>query len=119
MAYPAHERTLVLFNHDFDQIAHRKPLSGMAHHEGLGDDDTLWRLAQLLRVPGRQCNGLLAQNMFASPSGLQGERHMEVIGKRIVDSLDLRIRQHLLIGAIGLRDAELGSPGLGSLAASR
>ena len=24
MAYPAHERTLVLFNHDFDQIAHRK-----------------------------------------------------------------------------------------------
>ncbi|MNV90671.1 hypothetical protein D3C71_1850790 [compost metagenome] len=44
--------------------------------------------------------------MLARCRCLQGQRHMQVIGQRVVDGLDGRVGQELFVAAIGLGNAQ-------------
>jgi hypothetical protein len=45
--------------------------------------------------------------VLAGLQRLHRDRDVQVVGQRVVDRLDLGIGQQRLVGAIGLRDAEL------------
>ena len=90
----------------------------MADHEGFGHENIL-DLAQLCGFFGRDGNRLLAQHVLAGLRCSERERHMEMIGQRIVDGLDLGVGQHLFIGAIGLGNTQFSGPFLGGLLAAR
>ena len=55
---------------------------------------------------GVQADRLFAEHVLACLGGAHGPRHVQVIGQRIVDRVDLRIGQHLLVGAVGFGNAE-------------
>lgn len=58
------------------------------------------------RLGGGQRNRLFAQHLFARSHCRDRHRHMEVIGQRVVDGLDIGVVQEVLIGAIGLWNSE-------------
>ena len=84
-----------------------------------GHVDALGNFAELGRFLGRDGDGLFAEHMLAGPGGRQGQRHMQMVGQRVVDRLDFRVFQHGLIGAVGLGDAELRGCGLGGFELAR
>ena len=49
---------------------------------------------------------LLAQHVLAGGGGREGQWHVQVIGQRVVDRLDLGIGQQCLVRAIRLQDAQ-------------
>ena len=90
------------------------------HHEGLADGDAgaVAGGDQFQGLGNVQGDGLFAEHVLPGLGRADGERNMEVIGKRIVDGLDFRIGEHLFVRAIGLGDAEVagGRFGLGAVA---
>ena len=73
------------------QLARAQPLRMEAHHERLGDQHLAGRRAQLQRLGRGQRDRLLAQHVLARGRGLQRQRHVQVVGQRVVDRLDLGI----------------------------
>jgi hypothetical protein len=75
-----------------------------AHHEGLGDQlaRAVARRYQLLGLLGVERDRLLAQHMLAGLGRLDRPRHVQVVGQRVVDRLDLAVGQQLFIRAVGL-----------------
>ncbi len=53
-----------------------------------------------------QAQRLLAQDMLARLRGFDRPGNVQLIRKRIVDGINLRIGQQLFVGSIGLGDAE-------------
>ncbi len=79
-------------------------------HERLANLETarVARPDELLHIRRRERHGLLAQNVLARLEALQRPRHMQVVGKRVVDHLDLVVGQELLVRAVGSGDAQAG-----------
>ena len=69
------------------------------------------RVHQLLAFGRGQADRLFAQHVLARLQGLDRPGHVQVVGQRIVDRLDLGIGQQLLVGAIGLGNAQFGGRG--------
>ena len=88
------------------QLARPLPLRVMADHEGFLDAHRPRRGEQGARLLGAQSDRLLAQHMLACGGGLQRQRHVKVVGQWVVDGLDLRVGQQLLVRAIGARDPQ-------------
>ena len=82
-----------------------------AHHEGFHDVDLTGHFAQGGGFVGIQDERLFAQHVLASASG--GERHVQVVGQRVVNSLNAGVFQQGFIRAIGLGNAPAGRRALG------
>ena len=63
---------------------------------------------QRLRLVGVKSDRLLAQHVLAGLQRADGPGDVQLVGQRIVDRLDRRIGEQLLIGAVGAGDAERG-----------
>ncbi len=88
------------------ELAGAQPLRMEAHHERLGDQRLADRRAKRRRLVGGQRDRLFAQHVLARGGGRERERHVQVIGQRVVDRLDLRIGEQRLVRAVGLGNAE-------------
>jgi len=77
-----------------------------AHHERFHDQHLVRRRPQPLGLCGGQRDRLFAQHVLARLGRFHGQRDVQVVRERVVHGLNLRIRQQLLVGAVGLRDAE-------------
>jgi hypothetical protein len=78
-------------------------------HERFGDDEPaplgLVEGVRDIRRPARV--GLLAEDVLARVEGVQRPRVVKRVRQGNVDSLDLRIREQLLVGAVRARDCVL------------
>ena len=101
-------------------LARAPPLRMVAHHERLGDElaGPRARGDQRLRLVGVKRDRLLAQHVLAGLQRADRPGDVQLVGQRIVDRLDRRIGEQLLIGAVGAGDAERGGrrPRLGEIA---
>ena len=93
------------------QLLRAQPLRVMAVHEGL--HQLQLRVAapgvhQQLALGGRQPNRLFAQHMLARLERLDGPRHMQMIGQRVVNGLHLRVSEQCLVAAIAARNPKRG-----------
>ena len=61
---------------------------------------------ELRRVPGRHREWLLADDVLAGREDLSALAHVQVVGRGDVDHVDRVVRQQLLKGVIGARNAE-------------
>ena len=71
------------------------------------------RLDQLLGFRGGERDRLLAQHVLAGRRRLDRDRHVQMVGQRIVDRLDLGVLEQLRVRAVGAWDAQRlgGRPG--------
>ena len=92
------------------QLPQPQPLRMAAHHEGLADLHAGARAhrQQRLRLGDGQADRLLAQHVLARLRGLDRPRHMQVVGQRIVDGVDVRVGEQLFVRAVGRGNAERG-----------
>ena len=84
-----------------------QPLRVIAHHESFGDEDAVGHGAQPLGILRVEAHRLFAEHVLAGLRGGQRQVDMQMVRQRIVDRVDLGVGQHLLVGAVGVRDAEL------------
>jgi hypothetical protein len=84
-----------------------------AHHEGFHDMPLPGHPAQPFRIRRIHADRLLAQHMLAGVHRRDSPLDMQVVGKRVVDGVDIGIGQKLLIGAVGLGNAEFRGRSLG------
>jgi hypothetical protein len=91
-----------------DQFAHLQPLRMISDHEGLGDDHAgaFLDLQKRLDLRGAQRQRLLDQNVLAGFRRLCRPFDMLRGRQRDIDAIDGVGRQHLLIGAEGVRRAK-------------
>ena len=93
-----------------------------AHHERFADlhARAVAHIAQLLGLVDGEPNRFFAEHMFAGFGGFDGPRHVQVIGHRIVDHIDLAVGEQLFIRAVGFGNAERarGALGFGQLTRS-
>ncbi len=77
--------------------------------------------SQLFGLLRGHCDRLLAKDMLARPRRRERERDVQMVGKRIVDGIDVRIGKHLLIRAVGasLRQTQSGQRAFGTAAIAR
>jgi hypothetical protein len=82
-----------------EQFAEAEPLGIAANHEGLADLHASTRAdgEESFGLRDGEADGLFAENMLAGFGGLNGPGDVEMIGKRIVDSVDIRIGEKFLI----------------------
>jgi hypothetical protein len=78
----------------------------VAHHEGFDDVHPIGKWAQHVEIGGLQRKRLFAQHVLAGLRCGQTHRHVQMVGQRVVDGLDLRIGQQRFVRAVGLRDAQ-------------
>ncbi len=88
------------------ELSRAQPLRMETNHEGFHDEDLAGHGAQALGLRRCQRDRLLAQHMLARCGGLQRQWHVEMVRQRVVDGLDLRIGQQLLIRAVCFRNTE-------------
>ena len=90
-----------------DQLHSAHPLRVSLDHERLADDHAraVARRDQFARFGRVHADGLLAQHMLPCFGGADGPRHMQVIRQRIVDRVDIGVRQQFLVGAVGAGNA--------------
>ena len=76
------------------------------------------RTASRVGLRNGQTQGLLAKNVLAGLGGLDAPGNVKMVGKRIVDRVDIGIGQKLLVRAIGRGNAKRSRrlPGLGKIA---
>ena len=94
----------------------RLPLRMVAIHEGFHDlqlRKAARRVDQLLPFGGRQADRLFAQHVLAGLERRDRPGHVQVIGQRVVDRVDVRIGQQFFVRAVGLGDAQSFRPRLG------
>ena len=75
------------------------------NHEGLLDPDpgAIPGRDQLERIGRGQGERLLAENVLARLRRLHRPGNVQMVGQRIVDGVDVRIGQELLVGTVALR----------------
>src|ERR1700722_4109268 len=80
-----------------------------ANHEGFLDlhPGTITSLQKRYRLWHRQADWFFTEDMFSSLGGLDRPRHVQMIGKRIVNGLDFWISQKFLIGSESFTDSQL------------
>ena len=102
------------------EVAGSLPPGRMAGHERLGHElaGAAPGVDQLLGLRGGQRDRLLAEHVLAGLHGADAPGHVQVVGQRVVDRLDVGIGQQGLVAPIGARDAELrrDTVGLGLVA---
>jgi hypothetical protein len=88
-------------------IARAQPARVGAHHGRLLHEPAA-ALARLYELAGLAASrdGLLAQHVLAGFQRADRPRHVQVVGQRIVDGIDLGIGQQLFVGSVGARDRE-------------
>jgi hypothetical protein len=74
---------------------------------------------QHVEVGGMQRERLFAQHVLAGLRGGERERHVQVIGQRVVDGLDRRVGEQRLVRSVGPSDAVRGRRGVGRCLAAR
>jgi hypothetical protein len=65
------------------------------------------------RAVDRGAQWLLAQHLFARVHGAGGPRHVQLVGQRNVNGINVRVGQQVLVAAVGPGDAEFAGHGLG------
>src|ERR1039457_2828627 len=98
-----------------DQIAGAQPLRMRAHHESFAHlhAGAGLRFEQLAGFGGVESQRLLAEHVLSGLGRAHRPGHVQVIGQRVVDRLDLRIGQQFLVGTVGFGNAEGGGRLLG------
>ena len=74
-----------------NQSSYFVPLGMVSNHKCFGDKRPLRSRPEQFRLGGGQRNRLFAQHMFARSHCHNRHRHMEVIGQRVVDGLDIGV----------------------------
>src|SRR6266513_1590618 len=78
-------------------------------HEGFADLHAR-AVARRKQAPGfadGQADRLLAQDMLPCLSGFDGPGHMQMIGQRVVNSLNFRVSEEFLVGTASFGNIEL------------
>ncbi len=90
------------------EILRASPLRVMAHHESLGDEPSglVARGDQHPRLFRVERDRLLAEHVLARLQRLDRPGHVQLVRQRIVDRLDLGVREQRLVGAVGAGDPE-------------
>ncbi|MCY1297663.1 hypothetical protein D9M70_471140 [compost metagenome] len=90
------------------QRAHLAPDGAVGDHEGFGDHHAVAvpRRDQRVDLGGPQRDRLLAQHVFSGVGGLDRPFHVLCRRERNIDRIDDVGRQHLLVGAEGMRCGE-------------
>ena len=98
-------------------LARAAPLRMMTNHERFGDElaRPRPRRDERLGLGGAQRNRLLAQHMLARLQRADGPLDVQLVGQRIVDRLDRRVCEQLLIGAVGFATPSLAAAALARL----
>ena len=93
-----------------EQFAETKPLRIAADHEGFADLDSGARAngEQSLCLRDGEAERLLAENMLARLGGLDRPGNVQMIGKRIVDGVDVGVGKKLFVGAVGGGNTQRG-----------
>ena len=88
-----------------DQLARPQPLRVGADHERFLDSHAgaVAHRDQLRALGGVEPDRLLAQHVLAGLGGLDRPGHVQVVGQRIVDRVDLGVGQELLVAAVAAR----------------
>ena len=91
-----------------------------ADHEGFADLDAGAGAdgKQGLGFGDGEADGLFAEDVLAGFGGLDGPRHVHLVGQRIVDGVDVGVGEQLFVRPVCLGDAELRRASL-ALARSR
>ena len=94
---------------DAHEVTHSLPLRVEAECKCLHEQHALFRrvisaLCRLLRI---QSEGFFAENVLSRIRGLPDPFEVEVIGQGDVDSLDVPVREHLVVGAVGSLDPQI------------
>src|SRR3972149_8959644 len=89
-----------------------------AVHEGLHENDSVppRRPVHLIALRGRRAQRFLAENVLFGVRRFDRPLAMEAIGQAYVDGVDVLRLEEPLVASVGLRDVELGSEGVRSLA---
>ncbi len=84
-------------------------------HEGLADLDAgaVADGEEGLGLGDGEADGLLAEDVLAGLGGLDGPGDVEVVGKRIVDGVDVGVGEELFVAAVGSGDVEGSGGGFG------
>ena len=102
------------------QFAEAEPLGVAANHEGFANLDAGTCLDGKKRfgLGDGEAEGFLAENVLAGFRSFDGPRDVKLIGKRIVDDVDIRVGEEIFVRAVGRWDAEGGCcfPGLREMA---
>jgi hypothetical protein len=77
-----------------------------AHHKSFHDQDVFGRLQKLACLACIECDRFLAKDVLACLRRPECERHMQVVGQRIVDCLDLGIGEQSFIRVVSFGNAE-------------
>src|SRR6202030_10923 len=90
-----------------DEVDSLAPLWMSANHEGLLDfhAGTVTRPQKRYGLRHREADRLFAEDMFSGFGGLDRPGYVKMIGKRIVNGLDFRVSQKLLIRPESLTDS--------------
>ena len=85
-----------------EKLAHAQPLLRAANHEGLADfyAGAFAHAEQRFGFGHGHAERLFAEHMLAGLGGLHGQRHVQLIGQRIVDGVDVGIGEQFFIRAV-------------------
>ena len=90
-----------------EQFAEAQPLGMAADHEGFADLDSGAGAdgEQRFGLRDGEAERLLAENMLAGLGGFDGPGDMKLIGKRIVDGVDVGVGEKFFVGAVSRGNA--------------
>jgi len=99
VAEVAHDRAQRADASFIEKFANPQPLWVAADHESLADFDagSCTEREQRFRLGDSQAKRLLAEHVFPGFCGFDRPRYVELVGKRIVDRVDLGIVEKLLV----------------------
>jgi hypothetical protein len=91
-----------------EQFSKTQPLRITANHKGLADLHSCAGAdsSQGFRLGNGEAERLLAENVFAGLRGLDGPWHVQLVGKGIVDGVDIGIGQKLFVRAVSRGDVK-------------
>jgi len=92
------------------EFADAEPLREAADHKGFADFDAS-ALADVEKAFGfghGEADGFFAKDVLAGFGGFRGPGNVKLIGERIVNGVDFRIGEELLVRAIGFGNVESG-----------
>ncbi len=84
-----------------------QPLRMKTHHEGFEDDAVAWRLAEAHGIGRIESDRFFAEDVFSRASRRQGQGDMLIVRQRVVDDVDFRIGEQVLVAPICAGNAEL------------
>ncbi len=95
-----------------EKLAHAQPLLSAANHEGFADfhAGAVAHVEQSFGFGHGHAERFFAQHMLAGLGGLDGQRHVQLIGQRIVDGIDVGIGEQLFVRAVGRGNVRVRRP---------